>query len=49
LEFSAFQSICEMLEQCFRNLCATSMTQHIATAWIVRSQWSLSCLVEIVD
>jgi len=46
---SSLQSICEMLEKRFCNLCATSMIQHIATAWIVRSQLSLSRLVENVD
>jgi len=35
-EKSPLQSICEMLEQRFRNFCAISTNQHIATAWIVR-------------
>jgi len=35
---SPLQHICEMLEQRFRNLCANSTYQHVATAWIVRSQ-----------
>jgi len=47
---SSLQCICEMLES-FRNLCATSANGGFtfATAWIVRSQLSLSCLVENVD
>jgi len=46
---SSLQSICEMLEKRFRNLCAISTNQHVATAWIVRSQLLLSCLVENSD
>jgi len=46
---SSLQRICEMLEYRFRNLCATSTNQCIATAWIVRSQLSLACLVKNVD
>jgi len=46
---SPLQSICEMLEWGSRNLCVTSTTQHVARAWIVRSQLSLPCLVENVD
>jgi len=42
---------CEMLELRSRDLCATSTNAGFtfATAWIVRSQLSLSCLVENVD
>jgi len=46
---SPLQSICEMLEKSFLNLCAISTNQKVATAWIVRSQLSLSCLMENVD
>jgi len=46
---SPLQSICEMLEYRFRNLCAISTNRHVATAWIVRSQLSLSCLVGNVE
>ena len=46
---SPHQRICEMLVKRFRNLCATSTNQHVATAWIVRSQLSLLCLVENDD
>jgi len=48
---SSLQCIREMLEWRFRNLGATSTNAGFmfATAWIVRSQLSLSCLVEYVD
>jgi len=32
---SPLQSICKMLVYCFRNLCAMSTNQRVATAWIV--------------
>jgi len=46
---SPLQSICEMLGWCFRNLCAISTNQCVATAWIVRLQLSLSCLGKNVN
>jgi len=45
---SPLQSICEMLEWRFCNLCATSTNQYVATACIVRWKLSLSCLMENV-
>jgi len=44
---SPLRSICEMFEWHFHNLCAVSTDQHIATAWIVRSQLSLSWLENV--
>jgi len=48
---SSLQWICEMFEQRSRSLCATSTNAGFtfATAWIARSQLSLSCLMENVD
>jgi len=48
---SSLQYICEMLEWRSRSLCTTSTNAGFtfAAAWIVRSQLSLSCLVENVD
>jgi len=48
---SSLQCICEMFEQRSRDLCATSTNAGFtfATPWNVRSQLSLSCLMENVD